>query len=173
MERKLLIADGKINFACRMDHCKANCCGPFHGINDNLSSLDGRPFSEIVLTDEDYERLYSSGRSDLIQKGTFSANNKKYYKMALNEDGSCKALVNGICSIYKERPTLCCAFPFYIDMFSGLCTIMCEGFINRPCTSISSLEPSLEAAKKMYEFWIKFYTEPEKKKEADDFESYD
>ncbi len=173
MEKQLLISDGKINFACKMEQCKASCCGPFHGINNNLSSIDGRPFSEIVLTDEDYDRLYASGRSDLIVEGTFTASGKKDYKMALNDDGSCKAFINGRCSINKSKPTLCNAFPFYIDMFSGLCAIMCEGFTDIPCTSISSLEPSLKAAKKMYEFWIKFYTEPEKKKEADDFESYD
>lgn len=151
------VINGKINFECKLDHCKKCCCGPFSGINSRLSNVEGRPFNEIVLTEEDYDLLYSYGRADLIKTGTFSMNGKKYYTMALNEDGSCKAWIEGRCSINKYKPTLCRAFPFYIDMFSGLCAIMCEGFTDEVCTDMDDMWPSLDAARKMYEFWVKFY----------------
>ena len=159
MPRILKIEDGKINFACKLDGCSHCCCGPFSGINKNLSNLEGRPFNEIVLTEEDYDRLMLHGRFDLVEEGHSEHLNKTYHRMILNEDGSCKAWVDGRCTINSIKPTLCEAFPFYIDMFSGLCAIMCEGFRDECITDMKECEPSLEAARKMYEFWTRFYRE--------------
>ena len=86
---------------------------------------------------------------------------KKYYKMALEADGTCKAFVDGKCSIHEISPTLCKAFPFYFDMFSGLCAISCEGFDDNHWTEISSYKSNFENARKMYEFWLDFYSESE------------
>lgn len=154
------IKDGKINFCCKMQYCTHSCCGPFAGITSELNSIDRRPFDEIVLTPEDYELLFSNGYADLIEEGYSPEMKKRYHKMALEADGTCKAFVDGKCSIHEISPTLCKAFPFYFDMFSGLCAISCEGFGDEHWTDLEQYRSNFEYAKKMYEFWLDFYTVP-------------
>ena len=158
MENKLKLCDGKINFRCKANCCEHSCCGPFAGISSELTNIDARPFDEIVLTPEDYERMMENGLSDLIEEGVSRVNGKKYYKMALAPDGTCKALKDGKCSIYQFSPTLCKAFPFYFDMFSGLCTIDCEGFSGEHWVNIEEFDRFIDCAKKMYLFWMDFYS---------------
>lgn len=155
---QMKIKDGKINFLCRMNFCNHSCCGPFSGITSELSNIDKRPFDEIVLTPEDYKILYENGYSDFIEESYSNEMKKKYYKMALEEDGACKAFKNGKCSIHNYSPTLCKAFPFYFDMFSGLCAINCDGFSDDTWVDLDDYADYFEHAKKMYEFWIDFYT---------------
>lgn len=157
----LKIRDGKINFCCKMHYCSHNCCGPFSGITESLDSIDYRPFDEIVLTLEDYETLYKHGYSDFMVESYSEETGKRYFKMALEADGTCKAFVDGHCLIHEFSPTLCKAFPFYFDMFSGLCAIRCEGFSDEDWMEMSECVPYFEAAKKMYAFWIDFYTKKE------------
>jgi len=157
-DESIKIVDGKINFCCKMNYCKNSCCGSFTGFSDKLGNLDHRPFEEIVLTEEDYERIYRNGYSDLVERSYSEGMKKKYHKMVLNEDGSCKAFIEGQCSINSFKPSLCKAFPFYFDMFSGLCAIRCEGFSDRYWTNFNEYKDSLAAARKMYEFWIEFYS---------------
>ncbi len=159
MENKLKIRDGKINFRCKSDLCQHTCCGPFAGISSELTNVDNRPFDEIVLTPEDYAVLCENGCRDFIEEGYSEFNGKKYYKMALEEDGTCKAFKNGRCSIYKFSPTLCKAFPFYYDMFSGLCAIDCEGFSDENWVDIKHFRSFFDNAQKMYRFWLDFYSE--------------
>lgn len=156
---KVKIKDGKINFCCKMSECDHSCCGPFGGITNELGSIDNRPFEEIVLTNEDYERFYNAGLLHFVERGYSEAMKKEYYKMALEEDGTCKAFINGMCSINKDKPTLCVAFPFYFDMFSGLCAIECEGFTDNAWSDLKNYEGCFEGAKKMYEYWIEFYSD--------------
>ena len=155
---KVKIKDGKINFRCLMNECEHSCCGPFGGITQELGNIDNRPFEEIVLTNEDYELFYSAGILHFVEKGYSEGMGKHYYKMALESDGTCKAFVNGRCTINEDKPTLCRAFPFYFDMFSGLCAIECEGFSDEYWKDLKIYEGCFESAKKMYEFWIDFYT---------------
>ena len=157
MPNKLQIKDGKINFRCKTCTCQHSCCGPFAGISAELTNIDGRPFDEIVLTPEDFDALVKNGYAHLIEKGVSKVNGRTYYKMALAEDGTCKAFKDGKCSIYKVSPTLCKAFPFYFDMFSGLCAIDCEGFSEDNWVPIEEFEPYFDYAKKMYQFWLDFY----------------
>lgn len=161
----LKIKDGKINFKCKQAHCQHSCCGPFEGITKELCSIDRRPFDEIVLTAEDYQKIYENGYVDLVEKGYSEEMQKEYYKMALEEDGTCKAWKNGRCSIHEFSPTLCQAFPFYFDMFSGLCAISCEGFSDDCWTDLKDYQSYFDNAKKMYEFWLEFYTESESEKQ--------
>lgn len=151
------IVNGMINFECRGDSCKNCCCGVFKGVNDRLSNIDSRPFDEIVLTEEDYENLYKCGRSDLIEEGYSNQMHKNYRRLVLNKDGSCPARIDGKCSIYAYRPTLCRAFPFYFDMFTGLCAVSCEGFSDDRRVDLKDCAPAFEAARKMYVFWTEFY----------------
>ena len=51
-----------INFACRMHLCQHSCCGPFAGVAADITNVEDRPFEEIVLTPEDYKKIYSALR---------------------------------------------------------------------------------------------------------------
>lgn len=157
------ISDGKINFCCKMNYCTNSCCGPFHGITSHITNIEQRPFDEIVLTEEDYKILYQSGFADIIEDGYSEQMQKSYKRMTLKNDGTCKAFVDGRCCINEIKPTLCRAFPFYFDMFSGLCAIACEGFSDEYWAGLSTYNHCFEAARKMYEFWINFYTKTEPK----------
>ncbi len=152
------IENGMINFSCRKHLCQNSCCGPFSGISQELNNIDNRPFEEIVLTQEDYDRIYSAGYIELVEQSVSKQTGKKYFKMSLKADGTCCALSNGLCTINGIKPTLCQAFPFYFDMFSGLCAIDCEGFSDDYWTELSSCRYALVAAKKMYKFWLDFYS---------------
>jgi len=152
------IQDGKINFCCKMNYCVDSCCGPFSGVTNHINNIDKRPFDEIVLTDDDYRRIYENGFKDLVEDGFSEQMNKAYKKMSLENDGTCRAYIDGKCCINNIKPTLCKAFPFYFDMFSGLCAINCEGFSDEYWTNISDYQSCFEAARKMYEFWILFYS---------------
>ena len=151
------IKNGMINFACRMHLCQHSCCGPFAGVAADITNVEDRPFEEIVLTPEDYKKIYSAGHAALIEEGYSEHMGKSYYKMALESDGTCRALRDGLCTIQDTKPTLCRAFPFYFDMFSGLCAIDCEGFSDEYWTEIENCQYALEAAKRMYEFCLDFY----------------
>lgn len=163
------IKDGMINFSCRMHLCQHSCCGPFAGVAQHIASVEDRPFEEIVLTPEDYKQIYSAGYADLIEESVSPQTGRTYYKMALEADGTCKALKKGLCSIQNVKPTLCRAFPFYFDMFAGLCAIDCDGFSDDYWTELENCQYALEAARKMYEFWLDFYI-PRKERENGDGE---
>ena len=152
------IKDGMINFKCKAENCQHSCCGPFAGITHELCSIDHRPFDEIVLTDEDYRRICECGGAALVEEGYSATAKKPYHKMALEKDGTCKAWKDGRCSIHEFSPTLCQAFPFYFDMFSGLCAIECEGFSDDAWSSLDDCKGFIEKARKMYEFWLDFYS---------------
>lgn len=148
-ESKLIIQEGKINFVCLGDQCPNNCCGPFGGVQRGIDSFDGRKFSEIVLTPEDAKRLLGSGCSHLMELTADGG-----YRMRTEKDGTCVALKDGLCSIHQIKPTLCKAFPFYIDMFVGLCGVTeCPGF-GKGWTELKSLSGEIDAAGEMYKFWL-------------------
>jgi Fe-S-cluster containining protein len=143
------LIDGKINFACLREDCPSSCCGPFGGVHSGIDSVEGRPFSEIVLTPDDANRINSEGYSHLIE-----LTDSGHYRMRLLEDGTCAAFKDGRCSIHKIKPTLCRAFPFYVDMFVGLCAVTeCPGF-GSGWTKTENLKEEINAAKRMYSFWL-------------------
>lgn len=155
----LKLKDGMLNFSCRMADCNHSCCGPFASISDKLNNIEGRPFDEIVLTEKDFNALLRSGYLEYVEEGYSQEMKKPYYRMALEPDGTCKAFLDGKCSIHDVKPTLCRAFPFYFDIFSGLCAIQCEGFNDKDYnTPFEDIEPCIDAAREMYEFWIDFYS---------------
>lgn len=161
------VKDGKINFRCKAENCKHSCCGPFEGISKELCNIDQRPFDEIVLTEEDYEQMRLHGRLDLVEQGYSQVMQKPYYKMALEADGTCKAWKDGRCAIHDFSPTLCQAFPFYYDIFSGLCAIECEGFSDDVWTDLSDYDRFIGKAGKMYEFWLAFYAKNQPQRAED------
>lgn len=147
---KVKIKDGLINFVCLREECQTPCCGPFSGLNTDIDSVHGREFFDIFLTDNDHVRLIENGRSDLAIK-----DKDGHYKMLLNLDGSCTAFVEGRCSVHRFKPSLCRAYPFYIDLFTGLCASRsCPGF-GGGWTQLSDIQQEIECTMNMYEHWLK------------------
>ena len=151
------MTNDSVNFQCCMERCKKCCCGPFDGIGGNISNVESRPFREIVLTGEDRCAFIENGRADLIEERISALTGKTYHIMRTDDDGRCLAYIDGCCSVNDFKPTVCRAFPFYFDMFTGLCAIRCEGFSDDTSAGLDEYRGSIEAAKKMYEFWIGFY----------------
>ena len=151
--------DDKGLFFCLQDQCPKSCCGPFDGISNQLISIDSRPFREIVLTQDDTLRLTQNGFSHYFEVDYSTATKKAYRKMVLADDGTCIAFQGGKCTIHAISPTLCKAFPFYYDMFSGLCVITCAGIRQfHKDFDILKYDFYIQNAKKMYEFWLDFYS---------------
>lgn len=146
---KVEVADGMVNFVCLREECPESCCGPFGGVQRGIESIKGRAFSEIVLTDEDARHVIGSGASHVVE-----LTEQGYYRMRLLPDGTCTALLHGFCSIHDARPTLCRAFPFYVDMFVGLCAVTCCPGFGAGWTPVCELQEEVAAAKEMYRFWL-------------------
>jgi len=146
-----------IRFNCLLQKCPSSCCSVFNGISSNLISFEKRPFTEIILTCEDVECIVKEGFEYYIE--SYFNKNFIIYKMKTFEDGTCHAFKDGFCNIQKCKPTICNAYPFYIDQISGLCCIDCPGV----ATDSSSLNDqkqnikSIYSAIKMQEFWINYY----------------
>ncbi len=157
--KRVEIVDDKINFVCLKEECPQSCCGPFGGVQRGIDSVEGRDFSEIILTDEDSKGILASGYSNLIE-----LTDHDNYRMKLLLDGTCSAFVEGRCTVHRIKPTICKAFPLYVDMFVGLCAITsCPGF-GAGWTRIDRLYFEIEASKKMYNYWL---TLMENKKEME------
>ncbi len=146
---KIKIVDGQINFSCLQQDCPQTCCGPFSGVHKGIESIGNREFSEIVLSNEEARKIIGGGFSDLIDIAPDG-----YYRMRLLSDGSCMALNNGLCTIHPLKPLLCKAYPFYIDMFAGLCaSTSCPGF-GAGWTSMKDLESEILSTLEVYRNWL-------------------
>lgn len=165
--------DTPINFRCLAEECPNSCCGPFAGVQQLMAALrksdvgvargendddflDNEAqtiFTLIRLSEADVKRLLSNGLGDMIvRRGT---RDEPLYFLRLKKDGSCKALGdNGRCTIYGARPTVCRAFPFYIDMFGGLSTIAsCPG-VGAGRSKLKDHEEEIAAVRELYELWL-------------------
>lgn len=138
-----------ICFQCLGEACPSNCCGAFNGVSNKLKSMHGINPSKIILLPRDIELLKEISREDLIiSKDNF--NFLQTYK-----DGRCHALAKGKCSIYQQRPSICRAYPFYFDMFMGLCVdTNCPGIreIHGDCTVEDEYYNYLVS---VYQYWMK------------------
>jgi Fe-S-cluster containining protein len=110
-------------------------------------------FAEIRLTAEDVERLQDAGLDSLIVRR--GAPERPGYYMRLQPDGTCAALsADRLCGIHPHRPTLCRAFPFYVDLFAGLSMVSsCPG-VGAGEQTVEELKTEIQAAIDMYEFWL-------------------
>lgn len=163
--------DRPIAFTCLGSQCPSTCCGPFQGTRElqailNVSDLgrdldpgaDNAPnisiFAQIRLTPEDVDRLRQAGLDHMmVYRGDPS---DPHYYLRLQEDGSCAALSKSKkCTIHPDRPTICRAFPFYVDLFAGLSMISaCPGVGGEP-QPLSALQEEVRATAKMYKFWLR------------------
>lgn len=139
-------------FRCHSEKCTKSCCAEFDGISPFLTSAEGRSFTQIPLTPDDYSKIVEAG---FIEYTVTTQDGNNFIRTEQN--GTCKAWINGTCALYSVRPTVCKAFPLYIDMFSGLCVITdCDGVEYSP-NSNKEWTSELEAAIKMYKYWISYY----------------
>lgn len=143
--------DTQKNFCCQGEHCSESCCGEFNGFSDQLISIEGRDFKDIILTSDDIIKLKKSAYKNYI-----FVDQDGLGRIKTNDQGVCSALKDGKCQINDLKPTICRCFPLYLDAFVGLCslkrcpaaekTLRFENYINE-------IEPLLD----MYEFWISYY----------------
>ena len=165
-----LAGDRPIPFVCLGSECPSSCCGPFHGTRALRAVLTvedlGRPldepaqsatdvsiFAQIRLTAEDVARLQRAGLDRMmVYRGD---SNRPAYYLRLRDDGSCAALTpTGSCSIHSYRPTICRAFPFYLDLFAGLSLVeACPG-VGAGEQPLSALKEEIASAIAMYKFWL-------------------
>jgi len=161
----------KIPFVCLANRCPRSCCGPFEGLSalqpalalfdlglplegteESSKRKDISLFAQIRLTTKDVKRLQDGGADHLIiRRGKPWT---PHYYLRLKPDGACAAFASDkTCSIHSIRPTICRAFPFYIDMFAGLSLIKACSGINAGETAVSELEEEICASVEMAQFW--------------------
>lgn len=137
---------------CDSKKCKNNCCAVFDGISTHLTPFGGSfKFSDIILSIEDYRLLCENDHIDLIEIG-----NNGLIKLKTSDNGLCSAFKNGKCTIYDYRPTVCRAYPFYIDMFAGLCTIKDCCAAPQKGNIVDFLD-DIKAVISVYKKWITYY----------------
>lgn len=170
MRYRPLGSDRMVPFTCLGSDCPKTCCGPFEGtralqsvlsVEDLGRSLDDEAdpaqsisiFAQIRLTPEDVDRLREAGLDHLMVYRGDPAD--PHYYLRLQPDGSCAALsATHMCSIHPHRPTICRAFPFYLDLFAGLCMVeACPG-VGAGEQPLENLREETRAALKMYTFWV-------------------
>ena len=137
---------------CKGISCSNNCCLEFSGISDRLTPFDSSiHFSDIILSQDEYDNLIMHGYQQFVD-----VSNNKFRAIKTSEDGVCSAFLNGKCQIYDLRPALCKAYPFYIDMFAGLCVINdCEA-VPKECNMTNYTE-AISSAISAYKNWIYYY----------------
>lgn len=142
------------HFLCKGKLCNKNCCMEFNGISDRIIPFRGLiDFSDIVLSKDDFAALIEHGYQRFID-----TSNEKIYKIKTSETGVCSAFSSGKCLIYDFRPTVCKAYPFYIDMFAGLCTIKDCDAVSNDSNMIDYID-DIRAVLEVYKKWISFYEE--------------
>ena len=141
-----------MNIQCDSLKCNNNCCSAFSGISSHLTPFGKLAcFSDIILTNEDYQLLIKAGYAEFIEIGEEGLKKLKTLK-----DGCCCAYQQGKCTIYENRPTICRAYQFYIDIFAGLCVI-------NDCPSAPNNDRIIEYAEDIktvlavYKYWIEYY----------------
>lgn len=139
------------NIKCDVNNCKHNCCASFNGVSETISPFGKSfKFSDIILSKDDCSILIDNGYQYMIES------KNGINKLKTLHNGLCSALKNNRCSIYEYRPTVCRAFPFYIDMFAGLCTIT-DCCVAPKEGKIIDYSEEIKAAISVYKNWIEYY----------------
>lgn len=154
IRKRVKIKNGKINWVCLRDKCPRSCCGSFKDRNRIYNKLYKSCFNigheEILLTLEDKKIIEKINGQKFIK---ILKNGSAYIK--LNKNGFCPHLKNGLCSIYSIRPQICRAYPFYLDLSSGLnVDILCPG-IGQEWTEIKTIRKYINAMFKVCQFQLK------------------
>lgn len=148
-KKLVLFKNNKIHWICLREKCPRSCCGSFQDRNRVYNKLFKPCFNigheEIFLTPQDIQNLKKIKKNEFIRR----KRDGNFY-LQLKKDKSCPFLNNGFCSVYASRPHLCRAYPFYLDMGSGLnIDISCPG-ISQGWTDMKELEKFLVAMAQVY-----------------------
>lgn len=146
-----LIKAGMLHWACLKDKCPNPCCGPFGGVSADFASIFALRPSEIALTYDDERRIVEllgrEAEASMEHRGDEAF-------VQLNTDGSCPYWQKGFCAIHAAKPSVCRAYPLYLDMFTGLNIItLCPG-IGSGWTTKDELDAMLRALADVYEFHL-------------------
>jgi len=107
--------DIEINWRCLREKCPQSCCGPFSDHLKVYAPLKKIKRDEIIVLKEEIERFKKNKmQAKLVKKDS------DFYIKLNKKDRSCPFFKKGICSCYQIRPALCKAYPFYIDLFTGI-----------------------------------------------------
>lgn len=138
-------------FHCLGKSCPNHCCGSYDGISPNLRPMGSVGMSEIILLPKDVEALKEAGHAHLIQE-----NADGIARIRTAPDGTCAALVDGRCAVYTCRPAICKAYPFYLDMFAGVCVLTeCPGVGEDLC--VEDYPEAVKELLEIYQYWIEIY----------------
>ncbi|RME93049.1 MAG: YkgJ family cysteine cluster protein [Candidatus Hydrogenedentota bacterium] len=154
MDGRFLLRENGIHWTCLKDKCEKNCCGAefeMRQTSNRLCSVFKLHHNQVPLLPNEKELIAEKYGSHYIRQdidGGFYIN--------LSEDGKCPFLTDkGLCKIQEIKPTLCRAYPFYIDIFSGLnVDADCPGF-GKGFTDRETVNKMLEALIEVYELQIK------------------
>ncbi len=138
-------------FKCLREQCSKPCCGPYSAISPQLQPLGSVLPTEIVLTPKDINLLKTAKRDDLI-----CYEKEKLPRIKTDFDGTCAAFKNGQCEIYPNRPSICKAYPLYMDMYMGVCLLKeCPGCFED--ADIDAFSESISCLLDVYQYWIDHY----------------
>lgn len=140
-------------FKCRSEKCLDSCCGVFEGFSDKLLSVDARSFTDIILTQQDVEKICGSDFEKYVFIGKDGI-----YRIRTSEQGICSAYKSGKCVMNDLKPTICRCFPLYLDAFVGLCVLKECPAVETSYT-IKSYSNEIDNLIDLYEFWISYYKE--------------
>lgn len=145
------MSDNNCEFKCLGPDCPNHCCGAYSGGASALHSLGSIGFSEIILLSEDVAHLKAAGYEHLIRE-----NSEGMSTIHTAPDGTCAALKDGRCDIYDVRPAICRAYPLYLDMFVGACTLNeCKAVPSN--LQLRDCKEALSSLLDIYQFWINYY----------------
>ena len=141
----------KTCFNCLGAACPNHCCGAYNAVSPSLRTLGEVQPTEIVLLPKDVEQLEAAGLHDLIRRG-----NDGHWRIITESDGRCAALKNGECSIYESRPSICKAYPLYMDMYTGACVLKeCPGAAEN--MRLEDFQEAMNSLLDVYQYWIDHY----------------
>ena len=140
----------EINWVCLKEKCPQNCCGHFEDKLPSCVSLENIKHDEILLLSDEVIKYNKKNLANNIAR----ISDDSYIKLT-RKDRSCPFLVDGQCSHYEHRPHLCKAYPFYIDLFSGInMDLSCPG-VGKGWTKLSNIRKNVKSLTKIYKKHIK------------------
>jgi Fe-S-cluster containining protein len=130
----------EINWRCLQEKCPQNCCGPFSDHLATYAPLKKIKRDDIIVLKEEFERFQKNN----LQNNLVKLNGDHYIKLN-KKDRSCPFFKKGQCSCYNLRPALCKAYPFYLDLFTGInIDLSCPG-VGKGWTKIKDCHTFLSA----------------------------
>jgi Fe-S-cluster containining protein len=130
----------QIHWKCLKEKCPTNCCGSFENKLPFHTPINKIEHDDILLMFDEVKNF--TDKDKFLKDGSYFLN--------LNKDRSCKFFKNNTCSCYDVRPAVCRAYPFYIDLFSGLnIDTSCPG-CKKGWTDIDEIIPFFQALGRVY-----------------------